>query len=315
MAVLVTGGSGFMGSHLVKALLGKEDVVVAYDNFWAGSPKNLEGLERVVLCPGDILDMGHVIRVCQKHGVTRVIHGGAISSPVPAITQPVVAARVNIEGTINVLEAAAILGMERVVNISTEEVYGPYVADPMDEDQPKNPVTPYGVTKLASEGYCAQYRKIYGLDVVTVRPSWVYGPSLPRKRPPKLFIENALDGIETILTCGRDQCLDNSYIDDVTRGIMDLLYSKRLRHTVYNIASGDGRTIGQMADIVKSLIPGSRFVIGGGTLCYQHGFHMHQKGALDITRAREDLDYSPKYSLEDGLKAYVDHLKAEKRGV
>jgi len=313
MAILVTGGAGFLGSHLVRALTERENRVVAYDNFWAGSPRNLEGMDKVVLCPGDILDMGHIIRVCKEHEVTRVIHGGAISSPGAAIAQPVIAARVNIEGTINVLEAAVILEMQRVVNISTEEVYGPYVADPMSEDDPKNPVTPYGVSKLASEGYCEQYRKIYGLDAVNVRPSWVYGPALPRSRPPKIFIENAIDGVETVLESGGDQSLDHSHVEDVARGIRDLTYSENLKHTAYNIASGECFTIEEMASIIRDLVPGYRFHIGGGLLCYREGFPMPKKGRLDISRAREDFGYEPRYSLKDGLKQYVEHLKAERR--
>ena len=313
MAILVTGGAGFLGSHLVRALAEREDRVVVYDNFWAGSPRNLEGVNKVVLCPGDILDMGHIIRVCKEHKVTRAIHGGAISSPGAAIAQPAIAARVNIEGTINVLEAAVILEMQRVVNISTEEVYGLYVADPMSEDDPKNPVTPYGVSKLASEGYCDQYRKIYGLDAVNVRPSWVYGPALPRFRPPKVFIENAIDGVETVLESGGDQSLDHTYVEDVARGIRDLTYSENLKHTAYNIASGECFTIEEMAGIIRDLVPGYRFHIGGGLLCYVEGFPMPQKGRLDISRAREDFGYEPRYSLKDGLKQYVEHLKAERR--
>jgi len=222
--------------------------------------------------------------------------------------------RVNIEGTMSVLEAAQLMGINRIVNISSEETYGLFRYEPADEDHPLAPVSLYGISKVAGEQIVEQYNKLFNMSCVSVRISWAYGPYLPRKRPPRLFIENALLGKPTKLACGADHKLDNTYVDDCVQGILLALDSKNPKYSVYNIASGRSCTVGDLVKIIKKILPQAEIEVGPGLLDYMgapigKGYKMPQKGALDITRAKQDLGYTPKYDLETGLKKYITWFK------
>lgn len=309
MAVLVTGGAGFLGASVVKALADRNQIVVAFDNFATSSPANLAGYEgRVVTVKGDLLDLGSLIKAVKEHGVRRVVHTAAVGSPAQSIAEPVLSVRVNVEGTLNILRAAEIMGIERVINTSTEEVYGEFKEDNISEDHPCNPLSLYGVTKLAAEGLSRQYKKLYGVNTVNIRTSWVYGPGLPRSRPPKSIIDNALQGKETVLF-GAGHKLDQTYIDDCTQGILLALYAENPVYDTYHISSGEAHSVVEMVDIIRDIIPGAKIDVKPGLLKYVGEIQIPQKGALCIDRARKDLGYAPRFNLRNGLSAYINFLK------
>ncbi len=304
--VLVTGGAGFLGSHLVRALALRGDRVVAFDNFLTANPANLEDLrDRVEVVSGDITDLSHLLRVVKEHRIDRIVHAAAISSAIPAIAKPALTVRVNVEGTINVLEAMRLFDIQRCLHISSEETYGSFQREPADEEHPQNPFAPYAVTKMAAERLGRGYRQIFGLDVISIRTSWVFGAGLPRTRPPKSFIENALAGRPTRLSIGGDHRVDHTYIRDFIDGTLGAFDLPTHRYDVYNIATGRAYTIRETAEVVRELIPGAEITVGGGLLEWQPGSTMPVKGALDVTRAKEAFGYQPKYDLKAGLAEYI----------
>ena len=309
-SILITGGAGFLGAHLARALARRGDRVVAYDNFLSGVPESLNDLqENVKLVHGDILDVTFLIRTMIKEKVKKVIHTAALVSFAPSIEKPALTAKINIEGTVNVLEASRILGVERMLDISSEEVYGTFQYEPADEDHPLSPTTPYAITKTTAENFEKFFHKFFDLDIVIVRTSWVYGVGLPRPRPPKTFVENSLKGVPTTLDWGADHRIDHTYIDDFVQGTLLAFDVKAPKHRVFNIASGEGHTYREMVRMIQKIIPGSNISVGPGLIMQSEDLNAPQKGALDIRRAATELGYRPRYGLFEGLKQYVAQLK------
>jgi UDP-glucose 4-epimerase len=305
-SILITGGAGFLGSHLATALAREGDRVLVYDNLSAGFPENLaEVKEQVKFVHGDILDLSFLIRTMMAEKVDRVIHTAALVSFAPSVEKPALTAKINIEGTINVLEASRIVGAGRILDISSEEVYGDFQYEPADEDHPHLPTMPYAITKVAAEKYEEFFHRYFGMDVVIVRTSWVYGPGLPRVRVPKVFIENGLNGIPTHLASGGDYRVDHTYIEDFVQGALLAFQKEDLKHRVFNIASGKAYTFSEVAEMVKRLVPGAEITVGPGFLKHTQQVDAPRKGALSIERARLELGYEPKYDLFEGLRTYV----------
>ena len=311
-SVLITGGAGFIGSHLAGAIVQRGGRVVAYDNLFTGCPENLiEFKDQVKLVHGDILDLSFLIRTMMAERVGSIIHTAALVSYDPSIEKPSLTAKINIEGTINVLEAARIVGVGRIMDVGSEQAYGEFQYDPADEDHPLSPTVPYAITKMAAEKYEEFYHRLFGLDVVIVRTSWVYGLGLPRPRAPKTMIENSLKGLPTTMESGADQRTDHTYIDDFIQGALLALDAKAPESRVFHIASGKAYTYEEMARMVERIIPGPKISVGPGLLRQSATVEGQQKGALDIRRAQSQLGYQPKYDLYDGLVKYTQALKSK----
>jgi UDP-glucose 4-epimerase len=305
--VLVTGGAGFLGAAVVRRLAGRGDQVTALDNFQAGAPANLEGLgSNVRLINGDVTDLGGLLGLIKQHGVQRIIHAAAIVSVGPSLAAPSHVTRVNIEGTLNVLEAMRLFDVERAVHISSEETYGAFRYEPADEEHPLAATAAYGITKATSEQLGRFYRTVYKTDFINVRTSWVYGPGFPRQRIPRTLIEAALAGRSLHLPHGGDARIDHTYLDDCVDGILLALDHVSHPFDVYNIASGEARTIAEMVALVKELIPGADLAVEPGPYWYDDRLVAPPKGALDLSRARTILGYRPKYDLRRGLATYVE---------
>ncbi|MDI6754180.1 MAG: SDR family NAD(P)-dependent oxidoreductase [Thermodesulfobacteriota bacterium] len=305
--VLVTGGAGFLGAAIVRRLAERGDEVIALDNFQAGDPANLGGLgSNVVLISGDVTDLSGLLNVIRQHGVQRIVHAAAIVSVVSSLSAPSHVTRVNIEGTLNVLEAMRVFDVERAVHISSEETYGAFRHEPADEEHPVAPTAPYGISKVASEQLGRFYRTVYKTDFINVRLSWVYGPGFPRQRIPRTLIEAALASRPLHLPRGGDARIDHTYLDDCVNGILLALDCASHPFDVYNLASGEGRTIAEMVALVKELIPSADLSVGPGPYWYDDRLVAPPKGALDLTRARTVFGYQPKYDLRRGLAAYIE---------
>lgn len=312
-SVLITGGAGFLGSHIALALLQRGDRVVIYDNLCTGLPEHLSPLQnKVKFVNGDILDLSLLIRTIMAEKVKRIIHTAALVGFAPSIEKPALTARINVEGTINILEASRIVGVDRILDISSEEVYGSFHHEPADEDHPLSPIAPYSITKVSAERFEEFFCRLFGLDVVIVRTSWVYGLGLPRARPPKTFIENSLKGIPTEMSSGADQRVDHTYIDDFVQGALLAFDAKNLKSRIFNIASGKAYTFQEMARMVEEMIPGPKIKVGPGLLKYSETVEGPQKGALNIQRAQSELGYQPNYDLFPGLRKYVESLRASR---
>jgi len=300
--ILVTGASGWLGAAIVEALLARGDSVIGLDlRSSAASQALARRHPSLSLVEADLGEWGQVMDTFRKTRPDAVIHTAAIVGVAPAADIPVKALRVNTEGSINLLEAMRLEGTRRLVYVSTEETYGDFTAPTITEDHPQRPNSIYGLTKLATEHYGRIYAARYGLECINIRTCWVYGPNLPRARVPKIFIDAALDGKPCHLTEGGDLAVDQVYIADTVAGVLLALDKDHHAFDAYHIATGQAPTIADAARIVSELIPGADISAAPGL--YRHGgrFPTATKGALDISRARQELGYTPRYDLRAGL--------------
>jgi nucleoside-diphosphate-sugar epimerase len=195
--------------------------------------------------------------------------------------------------------------VKRCIHISSEEAYGAFRADQIDETHPLDPVLPYGICKATVEQLGRSYRALHGLEVVNLRTSWVYGPGLPRDRIPKNLVDAALAGRRLHIPTGAQAAIDHTYVDDVVAAILKALDQQRHRYDAYNVASGAAATVSDLVAIVRELVPGAQLSVGPGP--YRHGdrVEMVRKGALDVSRAAVELGWKPRYDIRTGLAAYV----------
>ena len=313
--VLVTGGAGWLGATVGRRLAARGDQVVVLDNFQAGTPTNLEGVgSNVTLVAGDITDLSGLLVLIKEHRIQRIVHAAAIVSVISSLAAPSHVTRVNIEGTLNVLEAMRLFDVERTVHISSEETYGEFRYEPVDEDHPLAPTAPYGITKVASEHLGRFYRAHHKTDFINIRTSWVYGPGLPRIRIPRTLIEAALEKRPLHLPRGGDARIDHTYLDDCVDGILLALDHPSHPHDVYNIGSGQGWSTAEMVAIVRELIPGADLSVGPGPHWFTDQMVAPKKGAMDITRARRILGYQPKFDLRQGLAANIEWYRRGRPG-
>jgi UDP-glucose 4-epimerase len=309
--VLVTGGSGFIGSAVVKTLAARGDEVIAFDI--ARSTRidtALAEFRNVEFVQGEITEWPQIMTVVQVNRPDAIVHCAAIVGVTNSLASPITTLRTNIDGSLNVFEAMRLFGVRRAINLSSEETYGVFEKDRIDETHPNRPLKPYGISKYAVERLACDYASGYGLEIVHARTCWVYGPGLPRRRVPKIFIDAALAGGKLHLPSGGDFRVDHVNIDDCVDGIIKALDKLAHRYDVYHIATGDAPSLAEIVDMIKEMIPGADIGIGPGAYRYVDGTEAIRKGALDINRARTELGYEPRYPIRKGLAAYIDATRA-----
>ena len=317
MAILLTGGTGFVGSWVARALVKKDVKVVVYD-----SRPDLSLLQSVKgkfeFVQGDTLDLSTLIHTIKKFKIKRIIHAAALTSP----PNPMTGLRVNVEGSINVFEAARLMGVKRVVFISSKAAYGSIAGEhahpvytPITEDLPKAPDSIYGATKVAAEFMASHYRKTYGLDIITLRFAFIYGPGKSERYGGLSLhgriIENAVKGLKTRIAQGRDQKNDVVYIKDVAEALQLACLKPKPKASVFHIGSGQGTTLQDLADEIKKYFPQAAIEIGPG-IDYLGNNRRHYC-VLDISRARSGLGYTPKFPLEKGVGDYIRSITSESK--
>ncbi len=303
---LVTGGAGFIGSNVVAALAARGDAVTAVD--LARTPMLAVAqarLPQIAFRQGDLTEWPQIAAALQETRPDAVVHCGAVVGIVNALANPVGTFRVNVEGTLNLLESMRLFGVRRLVNLSSEEVYGPFAVPIIDEMHRCEPVGPYGISKLAAEWLARDLAAARGLECIHVRTCWVYGPGLTRPRVPKTLIDAAVSGRPLHIPRGGDFRVDHVYIDDCVQGIVKVLDKPQHGVDVYHIATGQAPSLAEIVAIVKDLVPAAQLSIGPGNYSWADGIDVVRKGALDITRARAELGYAPRYDIRAGLAACV----------
>src|SRR3954471_2667747 len=246
---LVTGGGGFIGSHLVNRLLRDGNDVRVLDNFSTGHRHNLADVDsEFELVEGDIQSYERVhtaVRGCEL-----VFHLAALPSVPRSVQDPLTSTASNVTGTLNVLLAARDEGVRRVVFASSSSVYGPQREFPQREEAAARPISPYGVSKLAAEGYCRAFTQVYGIETVALRYFNVFGP---RQDPhsqyaaviPK-FITAALEGERPVIFGDAEQSRDFTYVDNTVDGTVLGTRAEGVAGETFNVACGEGTTLNQL---------------------------------------------------------------------
>lgn len=316
MRVMVTGGIGVVGAFVVRKLLarGIEPIVCDLRADFSLLPDLVDRLEFVA---ADVTDFNAVLGMLRTFGVDRVIHLAAFIDP-DMDMQPFKAFIVNARGTANMLEAARRAEITRFVFSSSRAVYGSTPRgvgepgyQPLDEEHPKRPVKAYDVTKLAAEQLGQVYRDAFDMEFSALRFAGIYGPG-KQARHGKMslrsnLVENPVEGKPVCVRHGGDQLDDMIYVDDVAEALVQATLAERLSHGAYNIASGKGQTIRQFADAVRAAVPGADIEVGPGL--NPLGFDVHYYAIFDISRARKDFGFAPKFDLVSGVRDYVERLR------
>jgi UDP-glucose 4-epimerase len=304
--VLVTGGAGFIGSNLVRALRERGDNVRVLDNFSTGFRANLEDLD-VEIVEGELRSYERVHNAVR--GTEVVYHLGALGSVPRSVQDPLTSNAVNVEGTLNVLLAARDEGVRRVVFSSSTSVYGTSRTLPTPETEPPDPISPYGVAKLAAERYCAAFTRVYELETVVLRYFNVFGP---RQSPFSqyaavipLFIEAIERGEPVTIHGDGEQSRDFTYVTNVVDATTSAGGAAGASGRAFNVASGAPATVNELADTIGS-------VLGKPV---EKQFVASRAGDIlaswaDLSAARDVLGYEPAVGLEDGLRRTIEFLGA-----
>lgn len=308
--VLVTGGSGFVGAEIVGALAARGERVVAFDLRSSRRIEELAALyEGVSFVAGEIVEWPGIAAIMQEFRPDAVIHCAAIVGVRASLDTPMQTLRVNVEGSLNVMEAMRLFGVRRMVHLSSEETYGHFQSARVTEDHPQNPLMAYGVSKVAVELLGRSYAQRYGIECLNVRACWVYGPGLPRARVPNTLIAAAASGKPLHLQSGADFRVDHTYVDDIVDGTIRVLDHKDHPYDAYHIASGNAPSLAEIVAILKELVPGADLSVGPGNMEFVPGMPVWSKGALDISRAAKVLGYQPRYDIRAGISATLRALQ------
>lgn len=313
MRVLVTGGGGFLGAALVRALAARGDPAIALDLFFpADLMVEAENDRNITVRQGDITDMANVCQIFQAEEPDAILHCAAVVGVIASLGSPSNVFRTNLDGAINLFEAMKLYGVKRIIHISSEETYGEFQSDIVDENHPMKPLYAYGITKAAVEHLGRTYRLTDGLECINLRTSWVYGPNFPRMRVPRDMLEAAVDGRSLHLACGGDSKIDHTYIADFVVGTIRALDHTEHPFDAYHIASGTCPTLYDMVDYIKELVPGADISIGPGVYKHAGKVAIPRKGALDCSRARDTFGYVPKFDLRAGLAANIEAYRKQR---
>jgi UDP-glucose 4-epimerase len=303
--ILVTGGGGFIGSNLVRALLERDDDVRVLDNFSTGNRENLAGLD-VEVVEGELRSYERVHNAVR--GVETVFHLGALGSVPRSVQDPLTSNAVNVDGTLNVLLAARDEGVRRVVFSSSSSVYGIRRELPVTEDQAPDPLSPYGVAKLAAERYCVSFSRVYeSFESVVVRYFNVFGPrQSPRSQYAAmipLFITAIAAGKPITIDGDGEQSRDFTYVANVVDGTMRAADADGVSGQIFNLAASAPATVNQVAETIGLLLDRPVEKVFGPPRAGDI-----RDSWADIGRARESLGWEPSIGLEDGLRLTVATL-------
>jgi UDP-glucose 4-epimerase len=309
---LVTGGAGFIGSNIVKALLSRGDTVRVLDNLSTGKRENLEFSEvapdlvsNLETVEGDITDLD----TCRKtlDGVEYVLHQAAIPSVPRSIAQPRESNRANVDGTLNLLLAARDAGAKRLVFASSSAVYGDSPGFPREETIIPRPLSPYAVQKLTAEHYLRIFYDLYGLETVSLRYFNVFGPNqdpnseyaavIPR------FIKAFLTGTSPTVFGDGEQSRDFTYVDNVVYGNLLAIEAKDAPGKVINLACGGQLTLNQLLVHLKRITGSDAEAVYTDP---RPGDVRHSWA--DISVSEQVLDYKTQVALEEGLGKTVDYF-------
>jgi len=304
MKTLVTGGAGFIGSHLAEALVKRGDRVRIVDNLSAGALKNLKGVaNRVEFIRGDIRNENLLRRAVK--GVEVVFHQAALRSVPKSVDNPAAYHEVNVTATFHLLRLSKEAGVRRIVYASSSSVYGDHTPLPQSEQILPRPQSPYAASKLAMEVYCTMFTRLYGLETVGLRYFNVFGPrqSLENKYAvavPK-FITSMLAGQSPPIHGDGRQTRDFTYVANVVHANLRAALARKGAGEVFNVASGTRHSVRELAELIRKIL-GVKISPKFGPK--RPGDVLHTWA--DIRKAKRLLGYRPAVPFEEGVRRTTD---------
>lgn len=306
---LVTGGAGFIGSHIVEELLERGEYVRVLDNFSTGKKENLEAFrDEVEVIQGDIRD-AHALTIAMS-GIDYVLHQAALPSVPRSIEDPLECNAVNVNGTLNVLCAARDYGIKRVIYAGSSSTYGNITVSPKHEGLAPAPVSPYAVSKLTGEYYCQVFYEVYGLETVTLRYFNVFGPRQDPDSPYAavipIFASLMMNGKPATINGDGTQTRDFTYVKNNAIANIIACEVPGAAGKIFNIACGDSISLLQLVENINELLETNIEPVFGPP---REGDVMHS--CADISLARKVLGYSPQIGFKEGLAITMEYFFAD----
>lgn len=308
---MVTGGAGFIGSHITELFLSNGHEVVVFDNFSTGREINIRPFQDTIkeVVRGDIRDSNALD--CAMAGVDCVIHHAAEISAIKSVEEPLWANEINVTGTLNVLESAKRNGVKRLVFASSSAVYGDTGTQKQSELCLPKPLSPYGATKICGEHYLGVFNEIYGVETVCLRYFNVFGPRQNPKSQyaaviPK-FIDRLIAGEDLHIYGDGEQTRDFVFVKDVARANYLACFSDNAPGEVFNVASGRSVSVNELAEILINVTGRKVEIIHDAAVL---GEIKHSAAVND--KAREVLGFSTEVTLEEGFAEVVKYLESQR---
>jgi len=304
---LVTGGAGFIGSHLTEELVRRGARVRVVDSLITGKRQNLAHVPGVEFIEGDLADLAVAARAVD--GMDYVLHQAAIPSVPRSVQDPITSNRANIDASLNVLVAARDARVKRVVYAGSSSAYGNSPTLPKIETMPTAPLSPYALQKLVAEQYCQMFTQLYGLETVTIRYFNVFGPrqdpSSPYSGVISLFISALCEGRRPTIYGDGQHTRDFTYVANVVDGVLRACEAKGASGEVINVATSGRVSLNQLFQTIRELVGAQVEPIYADPRPGDV-----RDSQADIGKARRLLGYEPKVSFDEGLKKTVDWYRA-----
>jgi nucleoside-diphosphate-sugar epimerase len=299
---LVTGGAGFIGSHLSEELVRRGHTVRVADSLITGKRTNLDHVPAVEFLEGDLADDGFARRAME--GMDYVLHQAAIPSVPRSVKDPITSNRANVDATLNVLVAARDAGVKRLVFAGSSSAYGNTPTLPKREDMPANPLSPYALQKVVGEQYLQMFTKLYGLETVSIRYFNVFGPrqdpSSPYSGVISVFATALIENRSPTIYGDGEQTRDFTYVANVVDGVLRACEAAGASGEVINVATGGRISLNQLFNTMRELM-GSKVT---PTYVESRAGDVRDSQA-DIAKAKRILGYEPIVSFETGLQRTV----------
>jgi nucleoside-diphosphate-sugar epimerase len=305
---LVTGGAGFIGSHLTEALVRRGHKVRVADNLSTGNRGNLSHIPGVEFFEGDLADMTFATRAAA--GMEYVLHQAAIPSVPRSVKDPIASNRANIDATLNVLVAARDAGVKRLVFAGSSSEYGDTPTLPKREDMPSSPLSPYALQKVTGTEYCQMFTRLYGFETVVIRYFNVFGPrqdpGSPYSGVISLFATALIDGLQPTIYGDGEQTRDFTYVANVVDGVLRACTAPNAQGEAINVACGTRISLNELLRVMNTVIGTDLRPI------YKEARAGDVKDSqADITKARTLLGYSPLVGLEEGLRHTLEWCRSQ----